>query len=133
MDNTVNTFDNFPDWLLKKWQEIADLLAELLCIPSALIMKTEDEYMEVFIASNTNNNPYKAGDKEHRKGLYCEAVIRTQKELLIPNATKDKKWDKNPDIKLGMISYLGFPINFPDNQPFGTICILDNKKIIFRE
>jgi light-regulated signal transduction histidine kinase (bacteriophytochrome) len=35
---------------------------------------------------------------------------------------------KNPDIKLGMVSYLGFPINFPDNQPFGTLCVLDNKE-----
>ncbi len=27
-----------------------------------------------------------------------------------------------------MISYLGFPITFPDKKPFGTICVLDNKK-----
>jgi hypothetical protein len=26
-----------------------------------------------------------------------------------------------------MISYLGFPLMFPDGTPFGTICILDNK------
>jgi hypothetical protein len=26
-----------------------------------------------------------------------------------------------------MISYLGFPILWPDKTPFGTICVLDNK------
>lgn len=26
-----------------------------------------------------------------------------------------------------MISYLGFPIAFPDGTPFGTICVLDSK------
>ena len=128
MSPTANTFDNFPNWLLTKWQNIADLLAELIGIPAALIMKTENEYMEVFISSHSENNPYHVGEKEHWHGLYCETVIKTQTKLSIPNATKDPKWDKNPDIKLGMIAYLGFPINFPDNQPFGTLCVLDNKE-----
>ena len=39
-----------------------------------------------------------------------------------------KVWDKNPDLKLGMLAYLEFPLNFPDNQPFGTLCIFDNKE-----
>ena len=107
------------------------MIASIINIPAALIMKLEDEFMEVFISSNTENNPYQAGGKEKWKGLYCETVIKSQKKLLIPNALKDKDWDKNPDIKLGMIAYLGFPINFPDNQPFGTICVLDNKENSF--
>ncbi len=39
----------------------------------------------------------------------------------------------NPDIKLGMIAYLGLPINFPNGTPFGTICILDRKEKHFSE
>lgn len=38
-----------------------------------------------------------------------------------------KDWKDNPDVKLGMISYLGFPLLFPDGNPFGTICVLDSK------
>ncbi len=123
-----NSFDKIPDGFLKKWQEIADLIANIMNVPAALIMKTENEFMEVFTSSKTENNPYKVGDKEHWYGLYCETVIKTQKKLRIPNALKDKNWDKNPDIKLGMIAYLGYPINFPDKTPFGTICVLDNKE-----
>src|ERR1700739_3318751 len=33
----------------------------------------------------------------------------------------------NPDIKLGMTSYLGFPITWPNGDIFGTICVLDSK------
>ena len=33
----------------------------------------------------------------------------------------------NPDIKLGMISYLGVPISWPDGEIFGTICVLDRQ------
>jgi anti-anti-sigma regulatory factor len=128
MKNIMNTFENYPEWILKKWQGIADLLAEIISVPAALIMKTENECMEVFISSQSENNPYHVGERAKWYGLYCETVIKTQNKLLIPNATKDKNWDKNPDIKLGMIAYLGFPINFPDHQPFGTLCVLNNKE-----
>lgn len=123
-----NSFDNLPVWLLQKWQKIADLLADLLEVRAALIMKTEDEFMEVFISSHSQGNPYHVGEKEKWYGLYCETVIKTQKILSIPDATQDPVWDHNPDIKLGMIAYLGFPINLPNNEPFGTLCVLDNKE-----
>ena len=127
----TNSFNYITEEIIVKWQEMADLLAELLSVPSALIMKTENEFMEVFLSSNSKNNPYNVGDKEKWYGLYCETVIKTQKELLVPNALADEKWKNNPDIKLGMISYLGVPINFPDNKPFGTICVLDNQENYF--
>lgn len=125
------SLNNIPDSFLKKWQEIADLIAGIINIPAALIMRTENEMMEVFISSQSAENPYNPGDKDHWHGLYCETVIKTQKKLHIQNALKDKNWDKNPDIKLGMIAYLGLPVNFPDQQPFGTICVLENKERIF--
>ncbi|MEI6349009.1 MAG: PAS domain S-box protein [Bacteroidota bacterium] len=128
MKTTKNTFENYPDWLIIKWQEIADLLVELLNIPAALLMKTENEFMEVFISSKSENNPYQAGDKEKCDGLYSEKVIKSQNKLSISNAAKDKNWNINPDIQPGMIAYLGYPINFPDNQPFGTLCVLDTKE-----
>ena len=128
----IITFANLPIDIIEKWQGIADLLARIISVPAALIMKTEDEYMEVLVSNKTdNNNPYHSGDKEKWHGLYCETVIKTQKELSIPDATADPHWSKNPDIKLGMIAYLGYPINFPDNRPFGTLCVLDNKKHAF--
>ncbi len=126
-----NSFKNIPKGFLSKWQEIADMLAKVLDVPAALIMKTENEFMEVFISSDSQDNPYNVGEKEHWYGLYCETVIKSQDKLLIPNALKDKNWNKNPDIKLGMIAYLGFPINFPDQTPFGTLCVLDNNENAF--
>lgn len=117
-----------PDYFINKWQGFLDILADLLELPSALLMKNTDTYMEVFLSSSSLKNPYIVGEKELWYGLYCEKVIKSQKELLIPNALKDKFWENNPDIKLGMISYLGYPINYPDKTPFGTICVLDLKE-----
>jgi len=124
-----------PNDLILKWQKIVNLLAEIINIPAALIMKLSLPYIEVFRSSKNINNPYKAGEKEFfdDSGLYCEHVIKTRKNLLVSNALNDKNWNKNPDIKLGMISYLGFPIFWPDGFPFGTICVLDSKENLFKE
>lgn len=124
----INSFNIIPKKFVVKWQYIADLLAKIINVPAALIMKTENEFMEVFISSNSENNPYNPGDKEHWHGLYCETVIKSQNELLVPNALNDQNWDKNPDIKLGMIAYLGIPLNFPNKKTFGSICVLDKKE-----
>ncbi len=128
-----NSFDEIPHSFLGKWQDIVDLLAKIIGIPAALIMKVENDFMEVLISSRSANNPYQAGYKEHWNGLYCETVIKSQNKLKVANALKDEKWDKNPDLKLGMVSYYGFPLNFPNGEPFGTICVLDRKENPFSE
>jgi hypothetical protein len=55
-------------------------------------------------------------------------VIKSKKKLLVPDALVDECWKNNPDVKLNMISYLGFPLFCPDEKPFGTICVLDAKR-----
>lgn len=124
-----------PESVLEDWQEIIDLLAEILHIPVALIMRYKNPEIEVFRSSNTTNNPYTIGDSEilQGSGLYCERVVSSQKPLKVINALKDPHWDKNPDIKLNMISYLGLPLNLPDHIPFGTLCVLDRKENSYSE
>ncbi len=116
--------------VVRVWQEFLDVIAEVTEVPVALIMRLEEPYISVFLSSSGDQNPYKPMDKEHfeNSGLYCEQVIKTKTMLLVPNALKNPQWDHNPDIKLDMISYLGYPILKPDGEPFGTLCILDNKE-----
>jgi GAF domain-containing protein len=113
--------------LLGKWQNVVDMVAELLAVPAGLIMRCQGDEIEVLVASASPGNPYQPGEKEPLpgSGLYCETVIKTRQMLLVPNATEDEKWRHNPDIKLGMISYLGYPILLPQGEVFGTICVLD--------
>ena len=117
-----------PEKIVQKWQNLVDIIAKIINVPSALIMRVDPPFIEVFRSSEIPKNPYKVGDREHLAGLYCETVISTKDKLLIPNALKNKNWDKNPDVKLGMISYLGFPLLWPDGEVFGTICVLDLKE-----
>src|SRR5215467_12909688 len=117
-----------PSEIIQKWQEIVNLLAEIMHVPSALIMKVEPPNIRVFVSSESKGNPYEPDEIAClNTGLYCETVMKTRQPLLVPDALADDDWKSNPDIKLGMISYLGFPVTWPDGEIFGTICVLDNK------
>ncbi len=117
-----------PLEIIRKWQEIVDLTAEIMHVPSALIMRVEPPNIKVFLSSETKGNPYEQDEVASlNTGLYCETVMKTRQPLLVPDALRDEQWRSNPDIKLGMISYLGIPIVWPDGEVFGTICVLDKK------
>lgn len=125
---------NIPKKIIDNWQRIVNIVSEILDVPSGLIMKINSKNIEVFVSSQRINNPYDKGDQEKlKKGLYCETVIGNNQELLIDDALNDVYWKDNPDVKLGMVSYYGLPIQWPDEEIFGTICVLDNKKNEYNE
>ncbi len=129
---TVPVSSNKPqikNEMKNKWQNLINVMAECLDVPSGLIMEIKTSRISVFLSSLSEGNPYKEGESEKLlMGLYCETVIGTGESLSIPDATKLEGWKDNPDIKLGMISYLGFPIKWPDGEFFGTLCILDSRE-----
>ena len=99
-----------PSEIVRKWQEIVDLTAEIMHVPSALVMRVEPPNIRVFLSSETQGNPYERDEVASlNTGLYCETVMKTRQPLLVPDALRDEAWKSNPDVKLGMISYLGDP------------------------
>jgi len=116
--------------IITKWQSLIDTAARIVNVPSGLIMRLNEKTIEVFLKSNTPGNPYENGEEADLVyGLYCETVVGTQEKLIVPDASKSSVWkDNNPDVDINMISYLGFPINWPDGEVFGTVCMLDNKE-----
>ena len=123
-----------PSEIVQKWQEIVNLLAEIIHVPAALVMKLEPPNINVFVSSRWSGNPYEKDEVAcFDPGLYCERVIKSQQQLLVPDALQDEEWKSNPDVKLGMISYLGLPIAWPDGHIFGTICVLDDKRNAYSE
>jgi PAS domain S-box-containing protein len=118
-----------PDYLLQGWQAAIDSVAEMLDVPVALVMRIIGDRIEVFVGSNTPTNPYRAGDSEHlpESGLYCEAVVLARAELQVPDARESARWRNNPDMKHGLLSYLGLPILLPNGRVFGTVCVVDRR------
>ncbi|MCP3699382.1 MAG: sensor domain-containing phosphodiesterase [Aliivibrio sp.] len=114
------------------WQTMLNVLAELAQVPVALVVRLHEQEIEVFAANASLENPYSVGDKEAlNQNLYCEHVLKHRKKLIVPNALNDPSWANNPDLASNMIAYCGLPLFWPDNTPFGTICILDTKENIF--
>src|ERR1700731_3424815 len=120
-----------PSEIIRKWQEIVNLLAEIMHVPSASIMRVDPPHIKVFISSTSEGNPCEPGALD--TGPYCETVMKTGQPLLIPDALENEAWKANPHVRLGMISYLGVPIGWPNGRIFGTFCVRDNKRNEYSE
>lgn len=117
------------DDFLGKWQQTTNVMAEVFDVPAGLIMRVRPQQIEVLVSSHTPGNPYEAHEKANlNTGLYCETVMATRSLLHVPDALEDEHWKDNPDVALNMISYLGVPLVWPNDEVFGTICVLDSKK-----
>lgn len=105
-------------------------MADILQIPAGFITRIEGEMLEVFVANETAKHPVKVGDSMalENSGVYCEEVLKKNELLIVPNALEDEKWKNCPDVEIGLISYMGLPIRLPNDELFGTICVLDFKE-----
>ena len=66
MNTAESSSTIIPEQVIEKWQELADLLADIVGVPAALIMKMEDEFMEVLSSSKLADNPYIVGNRHYR-------------------------------------------------------------------
>lgn len=116
-----------PGDIEKKWQQIVDLVARIMDVPTGLLTRFTRENLEVFLASNTEGNPYNKNDKDTLGiGMFCETVAGKQQEMLVQNSEDTPYWKNNPHAGLGMRSYIGIPIMWADGEIFGTFCMLNS-------
>src|SRR6201993_2874906 len=120
-----------PSEIIRKWQEFVNLLAEIMHVPSASIMRADPPHIKVFVSSTSKGNPCEPGTLD--TGPYCETVMKTGMPLLVPDALENEAWKANPHVRPGMISYLGVPIAWPNGRIFGTICVRDKKRNEYSE
>ena len=74
---------NIPKGTVDRWQSIVNLIAQIIEVPAALIMRVHQTEIEVFSTSELKGNPYKKGEKAKLYGkLYCvkgDTVLCTEK------------------------------------------------------
>lgn len=119
-----------PPEILRKWQRIVDLLASIMKVPSAVVTVIAPPYASyrTLVSSASEGNPFPVDEIFSMDiGTFCETVIKKRAPLLVDNALDDEAWKCAPEIGVGMVSYLGFPVLWPDGRMFGTICVLDDK------
>ncbi|TFF97540.1 MAG: hypothetical protein EU541_08090 [Promethearchaeota archaeon] len=117
-----------PESIMEKWQRLIDALASLMDVPTAVIMKVDLPYLEAIISSNNDDNPIPRNYKEEIFGTYCEITISSKAMHHVINAYEDPHHKDGVEAKgHGLISYLGFPLEWPTGDVFGTICVVDKK------
>jgi len=117
-----------PEDVIAKWQRVVDLAANIVDVPSSLIMKTDPPDHSVFVSSRTDGNPYEVGQSFVLNAkLYCFSVLQNCDELFVRDAYSDPDWNDNQDLDHGMSFYIGYPLTWPDGTLFGTICVLDKR------
>jgi PAS domain S-box-containing protein len=127
--NCELNYFSLPEDILAKWQRMVDLTAKIVEVRVAMITRLDPPQLEVLIVSDHQANPYQRGTRYNLDtGRYCATVIAQQRPLLVANALHDSTWQHNPDIEREMISFLGLPLQWPDGEIFGTLCVLDSKE-----
>jgi PAS domain S-box-containing protein len=108
-------------------------MAKTISVPAAVITRSVPSAIEIAVASASAGDPYYAGGRVvlgDAFRMYCQQVMERRSMLYVPDARRDEnwvKWQKSPDVGLGMTCYMGFPLLWPDGEVFGTICVMDRQ------
>lgn len=115
----------------KRWQKLVNTIATLFETPVAFINQASRKGIEVLVASELPTTHYSpGGSADMDENVYCHTVVRQKAVLYVQDARLDRRWDDNPEVTGDdYISYLGFPILWPDGQCFGTLCVMDTRPV----
>ncbi|MFO7820010.1 MAG: GAF domain-containing SpoIIE family protein phosphatase, partial [Halanaerobacter sp.] len=128
--NEIETKDiEIPEDEFENWQNVVNILAEIMGVTSASVTRVYPPELEIMLVNEAEEAEIEAGERFELAGLFCEEVIKSDKKLLVPNALKDERWQDKPGLETGLISYLGFPLKWPDGDFFGTICVHDKEEM----
>ena len=118
---------------LEKWQVTVNLLAEMYDAASATIVQyRQDEFNAVVTSANESNFLERDVTWPWEMKSFCRRIIETGQPLYIENATVESEWSCYPVVEEGLIcSYYGLPIHWPNNEPFGTLCVIDHKPTVY--
>ncbi len=117
----------------ENWKRIVNILSEILDTDAALINSVEGDKLEVLKKNASPENPFKVKEPYDLGDVYCEGVVRNREMMEINNASASEKWNDYAGARMGLISYLGYPLFGPEGKVVGTICVEDSEERQFTE
>ena len=119
-----------PDALdLKKFQGIVDMLCEIYESSTGAIVEYQDNSFKVR-ATSVNEDNFLSKDSEWSSDIpsFCRSIMQSKEMLYIPTAIDSELGSQIDAVINGPVrSYLGYPIFWPDNSYYGSICVIDTK------
>ena len=111
------------DFTKSEFQDIVELAAKLCEKPVALItlLDAESNWLKVKYGTDIEVMP--------RETSFCQYGIEQDELLIIPDATKDTRFDHNPLVQSdpNLRFYAGMPLTVSEGQKVGTLCLFDLK------
>ncbi len=113
----------------ERFDRFVKLIADIFSVPITLIslVDTNRQWFKSCLGLTVNETS--------RQVSFCAHALMEKELLVIPDATKDKRFADNP-LVVGdphIAFYAGAVLRGPTGQPLGTICIIDKKPREFSE
>ncbi len=108
---------------MSELQDIVDLATQLCDKPIALITILDEHVNWLKVRSGVDV------EVMPRETSFCQYGIQQNDMLIIPDATKDDRFDDNPTVTSGpnIRFYAGAPLILDNGMKLGTLCLFDSK------
>jgi GAF domain-containing protein len=118
---------HIPQQIVEIWQQIVNVISELIAVPSVMINRLQPPELEVFRSNSSPDNPFPSGTRMQMAGVYCATAAAQRRKLQVEDARQDPEWADSTTAQAGIFAYLGFPLCWPNGDVFGTLCAVDIK------
>lgn len=118
-----------PEEFVAAWQLLLTVVARSLDVAVGLVIRQSDEDQSAPMAPQFRPNNRFLPKELHdlAPGQLYQRVISDETELVVIDADTAREWSANPELKSGLVSYLGYPVYGTDREVFATICVLDDE------
>ena len=119
---------------LQRWQENVNLIAKLFVAPSVCVFQTNSKGSQVVASNQGELNLYPTGSFFPREAdLFSHVIAEHKRELYVPDASADICWINHQEVtEVGIRSYMGVPLFWPNGLLFGSLCVLDQAPSDYR-
>lgn len=105
------------------YDHLTQLATQILQAPVSLLSILTAEYQ--FFKSEQGMASRRKTPLSHS---FCQYVVRSNQPMIVSDARRNALLKDNPAInELGVVSYLGFPIETLEGQQLGAFCVIDHQ------
>lgn len=117
----LHSYDMLDTPREQDFDDLANVASQFCETPIAVVnlVDSDRQFFKAEVGLGVRETPLETG--------FCQHAILSEDILVIPDATKDHRFDCNPLVtgEPGLRAYAGALLKSPEGLPIGTVCVLD--------